>query len=75
MNAIINLVLPAGLEPATHGSEDRCSIHLSYGSTLRFLAPEQQERPLMRAENSPAPSPHKITDVLALHLRDALSLR
>jgi uncharacterized membrane protein YhaH (DUF805 family) len=24
-------VHPAGLEPATYGSEDRCSIHLSYG--------------------------------------------
>ncbi len=32
-----NLARPAGLEPATHGLEGRCSIRLSYGRTLANL--------------------------------------
>lgn len=28
------MVFPAGLEPATFGLENRCSVHLSYGNIL-----------------------------------------
>jgi hypothetical protein len=31
------MVRPAGLEPATLGSEDRCSIQLSHGRALRII--------------------------------------
>src|SRR3954464_4621039 len=42
---------PAGLEPATYGSEDRCSIQLSYGcsqvsSITRGRGRRQEARPL-----------------------------
>ena len=42
------VVLSAGFEPATHGLEIRCSIHLSYGSIIKIVAPAGIEpaRPL-----------------------------
>src|SRR5947209_18424252 len=57
---------PAGLEPATYGSEDHCSIQLSYGRAIPSWHPISLSRaaasrvglPLSRAaEESCSPSP------------------
>ena len=44
------MALPAGLEPATSGLENRCSIQLSYGSPLKLtlLFVQQQANPIVR---------------------------
>jgi hypothetical protein len=46
------MALPAGLEPATSGLENRCSIQLSYGSPLKLtlLFVQQQANPIVRED-------------------------
>ncbi len=45
------MVLPAGLEPATSGLENRCSIQLSYGSlgALSLFLGALQGNPILLA--------------------------
>src|SRR5215475_5379097 len=61
---------PAGLEPATTGSEDQCSIQLSYGRKLLSIQSLRQSQFPSRFLFTPASTPARLQKVAVPLHRD-----